>query len=285
MGNYFSGMKVAIVGLGIIGEAWADNLAADGLPLATWNRSPKQRPDFVPDLLQAVGDATHIFIVVADAPAVAELVAKIVPVLHAGQTVLQSSTITPDAVRAAAAAVAPTGALFLDAPFTGSKPAAQQRQTVYYLGGEAAAIEAARPVLERLSKTILHIGGIGAGSALKLAMNLNIAQVAQSLSESLTLARASGISDELYFQALKANVSNSGITALKETKLRTNDFSPQFSLKHMFKDLRQAQELAGQKGTKLPQLETVLKVYAEGAAKGWGDQDFTTLIQLLAKDE
>jgi len=278
-------MKVAIVGLGIIGEAWADNLVADGIPLATWNRSPKPnpRPDFVPDLIEAVRDATHIFIVVADAPAVADIIGKIVPVLHAGQTILQSSTITPDAVRAAAAAVAPTGALFLDAPFTGSKPAAQQRQTVYYLGGEAAAIEGARPVLERLSKTLFHIGPIGAGSALKLAMNLNIAQVAQALSESLTLARASGISDEIYFQALKANVSNSGITALKETKLRTNDFSPQFSLKHMFKDLRQARELAGQKGTKLPQLETVLQVYAEGAAKGWGDQDFTTLIQLLAK--
>ena len=280
-------MKVAIVGLGIIGEAWADNLVADGIPLATWNRSPKPnpRPDFVPDLIEAVRDATHIFIVVADAPAVADIVGKIVPVLHAGQTVLQSSTITPDAVRAAAAAVAPTGALFLDSPFTGSKPAAQQRQTVYYLGGEAAAIEGARPVLEHLSKTIFHIGGIGSGSALKLAMNLNIAQVAQALSESLTLARASGISDEIYFQALKANVSNSGLTALKEAKIRSADFSPQFSLKHMFKDLRQARDLAGQKGARLPQLETVLKVYEEGAARGFGDLDFISLIQLLSKGQ
>jgi len=272
-------MKVALLGLGIIGKAWADNLAADGVPLALWNRTPKEIPNFVADPAEAVRDATHIFVVVSDAAAVADVIDRIAPVLRPGQLFLQCSTITPTAVRATAEVVAKTGATFLDAPFTGSKPAAEQRQTVYYIGGAEEALEQARPVLARLSKTILHVGPVGAGAALKLAMNVNIAEVAQALSESLTLARSAGISDEVYFEALKANASHSGVAGLKEPKLRAGDFSPQFSLKHMYKDLRQARELA--EGRPLPQLDRLTAIYEAGMARGWGEQDFTALIGLL----
>jgi 3-hydroxyisobutyrate dehydrogenase-like beta-hydroxyacid dehydrogenase len=136
-----------------------------------------------------------------------------------------------------------------------------------------------RPVLERLSSAILHIGPIGSASALKLAMNVNIALIAQGLSESLTFARAAGISDDKYFEALKINASNSGLAALKEPKLRGNDFSPQFSLKHMAKDLRLALETACD--MKLPQTQNVMRIYEEGLQRGWADEDFTVLMRLL----
>src|ERR1019366_866275 len=104
-----------------------------------------------------------------------------------------------------------TGAWYLEAPFTGSKIAAEQRQTVYYLGGDAEIIEMARPVLEPISSAILHIGPLGWASTLNLAMNVNIAGVPQILCESLTMCRSAGISDEIYFSALERNVSRSGV--------------------------------------------------------------------------
>jgi 3-hydroxyisobutyrate dehydrogenase-like beta-hydroxyacid dehydrogenase len=174
-----------------------------------------------------------------------------------------------------------TGAAFLEAPFTGSKPAAEQRQMVFYAGGDEKVLEKARPVLERLARTILHIGPFGSASALKLATNINIALVAQGLSESLTFARAAGISDDTYFSALKLNVSHSGIATLKGPKLRSRDFSPQFSLKHMAKDLRLALETA--RDLELPQTLSVMRIYEEGLQRGWGEDDFTVLARLLDK--
>ena len=112
-------------------------------------------------------------------------------------------------------------------------------------------------------------------------MNLNIAQVGQALSESLQVARAAGITDDLYFQALQLNVSKSGLADLKESKLRTGDYAPQFSLKHMLKDLRQAREMAG--SLPLPQLERTIEIYEAGVQRGWEDEDFIGLIRLLTQ--
>ncbi len=274
-------MKVAILGLGIIGEAWAKNLEDDKVPLLLWNRTPKERANFVADPVEAVRRATHIFLVVSDANAVAATLDRIVPVLRPGQVVIQSSTITPAAVKAAAEAVALSGAHFLDAPFTGSKPAAEQRQTVFYVGGDAAALEVARPVMERLSRLILPVGGVGAASALKLAMNLNLAQMAQALTESLCLARSAGITDEIFFAALKANVGWSGLAELKEPKIRADDYTPQFSVKNMHKDLRQAKEFAGRRA--FPQLETLYALYEAAMSRNFGEDDFISLIRLLAR--
>ena len=276
-----SNVKVAILGLGIIGEAWARNLEVDGIPLALWNRTKKERPLVVADPVEAVRGATHIIVVVADREAVKGVIDRIAPVLRPGQLVIQSSTITPEAVRDAARIVTSVGASFLDAPFTGSKPAAEARETVFYVGGDEETIAAARPVLTRLSKAILPIGPIGAASALKLAMNLNIAGVAQTLCESLSLARSAGIHDDVYFSALRLNVSNSGVVALKERLIREQDYAPQFSVKHMYKDIRQAKEVADKRY--FPVLERLLEVYEAGTGRGFSDDDFISLIRLLER--
>ena len=272
-------MKISFFGLGIIGSIWADNLHRDGYEVRGWNRTPKRLLFFTSDIRAAAKDAEIIIVVVADPPAVQDVLDKILPVLHTGQVLVQSSTISPKATLDFARQVQKTGAAFLEAPFMGSKPAAEQRKMVFYVGGDKKVLEIARPVLERLSSAILHIGALGSASALKLAMNVNIALVMQGLGESLTLARAAGISDDTYFAALKLNVSHSGVAALKETKLRNRDFSPQFSLKHMAKDLRLALEAAGD--LKLPHAQNIMRVYEEGLKRGWGDEDFTVLVRLL----
>lgn len=276
-------MTIAILGLGIIGAAWARNLIADGLEVRCWNRTVKEFPNYRKSAAEAADGADVIIIVVADPGAVESVLGQILPVLHEGQVVVQSSTISARWSREFAAKVTATSALFLEAPFTGSKPAAEQRKTVYYLGGEKAAMDKALPVLERLSSAILHVGPVGSASSLKLAMNVNIAGVAQTLCESLALARAEGISDETYFEALKLNASRSGVSELKEPKLREGDYSPQFSVKHMAKDLRLARETAQDDKLRLSQMESLLLCYEQAVAKGWSDDDFIGLMRLFAQ--
>ncbi len=276
-------MKISVLGLGIIGSVWAKNLIADGHEVRCWNRTPKDFPNFHSSIHEAVEGAEVIFIVVTDPPAVQSVLSQIRPLLGPGVMVIQSSTISARWTLLFAEQVQETGALFLEAPFTGSKPAAEQRQTVFYLGGETEVVEKARGVLERISSAILHIGPLGSASTLKLAMNLNIAGVAQSLCESLAMCRAGGLSDEVFFNALARNVARSGVSDLKGPKLREHDYSPQFSLKHMAKDLRLALETAADLSLSLEQTAHLNDIYGQGMAAGWADDDFIGLMRLLDK--
>ena len=272
--------RITVVGLGIIGSAWAQNLHADGLTVRAWNRTPKTFPFYEADLVKAVTDAEMIIIVVADPPAVESILNVLVPHLKQGQLVAQSSTISAYWTKLFAQRVKATGAEFLEAPFTGSKPAAEARKTVFYLGGTEELVEKARPVLKRLASSILHIGELGTASSLKLAMNLNLALMSEALSESLTLARAEGIPDEKFFDALHLNVGRSGLSDLKEPKFRKADYAPQFSLKHMNKDLRLALETSGV--LNMPAARALKSFYAKGMESGFGNDDFTGMIRLLA---
>jgi 3-hydroxyisobutyrate dehydrogenase-like beta-hydroxyacid dehydrogenase len=274
--------RITILGLGIIGGAWARNLHDDGLTVRAWNRTPKSVDYFEENLESAVQDAELIIIVLADPPAVEAILKVVAPKLKPGQIVAQSSTISAEWTLKFARQVEATGATFLEAPFTGSKPAAEARKTVFYLGGDEAVVAKTRPVLQRLSSSILHVGPIGSASSLKLAMNLNIGLVAQGLNESLSLARAAGIPDEKFFEALHLNVGRSGFSDLKEPKFRAGDFSPQFSLKHMDKDFRLMLETAG--SLDLPATKAVKAFFQKGLDKGMGDDDFIGVIRLLRKD-
>jgi 3-hydroxyisobutyrate dehydrogenase-like beta-hydroxyacid dehydrogenase len=276
-------MIISVLGLGIIGSIWAKNLIADGHAVRCWNRTPKDFPHFHSSLQEAVHGTEAIFIVVADPPAVQSVLDQILPKLVPGALVIQSSTISAHWTRLFAEQVQRTGAVFLEAPFTGSKIAAEKRQTVYYLGGEPEVVEKARPILEPISSAIIHIGPLGSASSLKLAMNLNVAGVAQSLCESLSLCRASGIPDDVYFSALARNVSHSGLADLKESKLRHHDYSPQFALKHMAKDLRLAAETAAELSVSLELTEHLRNMYDRGMAAGWSEDDFIGILRLIDK--
>jgi 3-hydroxyisobutyrate dehydrogenase-like beta-hydroxyacid dehydrogenase len=274
-------MNISVLGLGIIGSTWAKNLIADGHTVRCWNRTPKDFPNFTPSIQDAVNGAEVIFIVVYDPPAVQSVLDQIKSKLGPGQLVIQSSTISAKWTQLFAEEVRKTGARFLEAPFTGSKIAAEQRQTIFYLGGDAEIVEKARPILKPLSGTILHIGPFGSASTLKLAMNLNIAGIAQTLCESLALCRQAGIPDDVYFSALTPNVSRSGVSDLKGPKLRQHDYSAQFSLKNMAKDLRLTLETAGELSLSLEQTGHLKNIYDRGIAAGWSDDDFIGLMRLL----
>jgi 3-hydroxyisobutyrate dehydrogenase-like beta-hydroxyacid dehydrogenase len=276
-------MQIAVLGLGIIGSAWARNLITDGHEVRCWNRTPREFPNFTPSIHEAVKGAETIFVLVSDPAAVQSVLEQILPELRPNQLVIQSSTISAEWTLKFAEMVQGSGATFLEAPFTGSKLAAEKRQTVYYLGGDSSVVERARSLLKSIAGVILHIGPLGTASSLKLAMNLNIAGIGQTLCESLTLSRAAGISDDTYFEALSFNVARSGLSDLKEPKLRQRDYSPQFSLKHMGKDLRLALETAASFSLTLEQTAHLKKIYDRGMETGWKEDDFIGLVRDVEK--
>jgi 3-hydroxyisobutyrate dehydrogenase-like beta-hydroxyacid dehydrogenase len=274
-------MNISVLGLGIIGSAWAKNLIADGHNVRCWNRTPKDFPNFFASIDEAVDQAEVIFIIVYDPPAVQSVLDQILPKLGPGKLLIQSSTISAHWTLVFADLVTKTGAQYLEAPFTGSKIAAENRQTVYYLGGEPDVIEKARPILSPIASKIQHIGPLGTASTLKLAMNLNIAGVAQTLCESLELSRKAGIDDDIFFGALAVNVGHSGVADLKEPKLRGRDYSPQFSLKNMAKDIRLALETADEFSVSISQTAHLNEIYQKGVDAGWADEDFIALMKAL----
>ncbi len=273
-------MKVSIFGIGIIGAIWARNYEADGLLAATWNRSPKpETPRWQPDIVAAARAGDILQIVVGDPPAVESVIAALAPALAPGKIVVQSSTIDPASSDRFRQLVEARGARYVEAPFTGSKPAAEARKTVFYLGGETGAVAAVEPVLAHVSEFRFQIGTNAQASALKLAMNLQIAGLMEALCEGITFARRAGIADDTFFKVLGCNVANSGLVKLKEQKVRAGDFAPQFSVKHMGKDLRLAVETAGEEA--LPQTKLVRDRLRDAEQRGWGDEDFSALLKLL----
>jgi 3-hydroxyisobutyrate dehydrogenase-like beta-hydroxyacid dehydrogenase len=275
-------MNLCLVGYGIIGKAWHRHYVTDGYALRLWNRSPQNLPEFVPDLLKAAEGADVIHIVVADPPAVQDIIERIAPVLRPETLVIQSSTISPSWATIFQTRVESLGASYVEAPFTGSKVAAENRQNIFYLGGRPQALERAETILAGLSKLIRRLGTVEQACALKLAMNLQIASISQALIESLTLARSYQIPDDLYFELLENNVSHSGLSELKKNKLLTADYRPQFSLKHLHKDLALA--LQSTEASRLPLTAATLNIYQQGLEAGLGEEDFIALIKLLTRD-
>jgi 3-hydroxyisobutyrate dehydrogenase-like beta-hydroxyacid dehydrogenase len=273
--------SIGVIGLGIIGSVWARHYETAGVLAGAWNRSPQ--PDFprwLPGPAAVARASDVIQIVIADPPAVDAVLAAILPELGANKFVIQSSTIDPDSSERFCRLVTATGARYLEAPFVGSKSAAEARKNNFYLGGSAELAAEAEPLLALVSERRFHIGTGRQAATLKLAINLNVALQMAALGESLALARRAGIGDDTYFSVLEKNISCSPLVKLKEANLRSGDFPPQFSIKHMSKDMRLARGAAGAQA--LPQLNAVCEQLRRAEAAGWGSEDFSAMVKLAS---
>ncbi len=272
--------RVGVIGIGIIGAVWANNYESAGLLSASWNRSPKPAsPKWCADAASVARACSVVHLVVSDPGSVSEVLSAIEAELRPEQLVIQSTTIDPESAGRFAARVRARGAQYLEAPFMGSRVAAEQRKTVFLTGGDAAVAERAEPVLGQLSAVRHHVGSEAQAAALKLSFNLHVAITMQGICEGLNLARQSELGDAAFFRILEATALWSGFHSLKEPKLTSGDFSPQFSVKHMLKDVRLAIALA-QPGS-VPLGSAVREQLTEAHRRGFSDEDMAALIKVL----
>lgn len=277
---------IAQIGLGIIGRAWAEAHRSDGVhELRAWNRTPlADTPWAYGDLGAAVDGADIVHICLAGPPSVEAVLEQIQPRLRAGMLVIQSSTISPEAASRFERLVRAAGADYLEAPFTGSKPAAIARQLVFFLGGSEAARTRGLTVLGSLSRKQFAFATPEQAAAIKLAMNLQIAAITQALIEGMQLAAHHGIAREAFFEVLDFNVARSGLVDLKKLKLLNGDYQPQFSVKHMGKDLQLATATADNLSLPLPLTARCAELYAKAIERGLGDLDFIATEQLFDEE-
>jgi 3-hydroxyisobutyrate dehydrogenase-like beta-hydroxyacid dehydrogenase len=274
-------LRAGVFGLGIMGRAIAGNLEADGLLAASWNRTPQPDfPRFRPDPADVVKAADLLFIIVTDARAVAVILDRIEPLLEARHLIIQCSTVEPAKDIEFAARAGRRGADFIEAMIAGSKDAAIARKIVFYTGGDAESIARAEPALRALSAERVHVGAIGKASAVKLATNLNLAIQIAALCESYFFARRAGLSDAEFFSVLRHNITWNRMAEFKEPKFRARDFSPQFSVKNMLKDVRLTLAVHADDYT-LPLLQATERIYARAVEAGLGDEDMIALYRLL----
>lgn len=277
--------SVGLIGLGIIGKRVAASLRSHGFKVYVWSTSPHSEPNFLgsPAEVAEVCDIIQLF--VPDASALFEMLEAMKPQLGPRHLILCNATVGPEATLEAARIVAETGAQMLDAPFTGSKGAAEKGELVYYIGGEDGLLRLAEPVLRASSKAVIKVGKIGEAAVLKLATNMMVTVTVQVLAEALALVRKAGIDGALLEAALEEHAVRSVLTDMKLPKMLESQYEPQFALKHALKDMRLATDLAEKAGLDLPATLMSTTALCGGMERGWGDLDFSAVAKLYEQPD
>ncbi|MDA7907350.1 NAD(P)-binding domain-containing protein [Akkermansiaceae bacterium] len=237
-----------LLGLGIIGSRSADQLVAAGHPLKTWNRTPRDRPDSVTDLVAAATEADVMVCYLRDDQAVREVFTQIESQLGEGKTFINHATIDPETTLWLERQCKAAGGKFLDAPFTGSRDAAAGGNLVYYIAGDRDLLEEQRPLLELTSREIVYLGQPPAATVVKITTNLATAAAVQALTEALEISRRHGVDPRAWHDAAKLNGCYAPVMGMKIPTLLENDFSPHFSTENMAKDTNYALQLADSAG-------------------------------------
>ena len=271
--------KIGVIGLGIIGRGISAHLRRKGFQVFVWNRTPRPVPNFVGSPAELAELCDYIQIFVSDDEALLHTVHQLSEKLAPRHIVIGHSTVAPDSMRAAAEIVGGRGARFVEAPFTGSRVAAEKGELVYYTGGEEKILRQARPILEASSKEIIEIGELGQAAVIKVATNMVTAASVEATAEALALVRALGVPMEKFVDAMQANASHSTTLAMKMPKMIERDFEPHFSVKHMLKDMQIASQLGLSHYLDLGGTAAVRDRLLEQMQWGRGDDDFSAVAR------
>ena len=273
-----SGKAVAgVIGLGIIGNRVAANLRRAGYQVWLWNRTLRPEPNFLSSPAEVAESAKHIQIFVANGEALLSVVKAMAPVLTPEHIVMNHATVSPKETLEAAAIVREKHAVFLDAPFTGSRDAAAQGELIYYVAGDPSALTRVRSLLEASSKKILTFGEIGQATVIKIATNVISATAVGALAEALALLHSHGVELNKLSEALESNAARSPVIDMKLPGMIHADFDPRFSLKNMFKDVQIALSAAEDKNLELPTASAFAGTAMAGLQRGWGESDFSVI--------
>ncbi len=279
-------MRVAFLGLGIMGRPMAANLVKAGHEVSVWNRTPREveGATTAPTPAEAVKSKEAVWVCVSDTKAVQAVLfgpGGAIEGLASGTIVVDSSTIAPSASLLFMEGLQEKGCEFLDAPMTGSKIAAENGTLIFMIGGAPHNIERVEPLLRAMGQKVIHMGDNGKGLSAKLAQNMNIVFIYEGLCESLTLAKKLGVPAEKMFELIEASMIRSGVAEYKKPFILKQDFSPNFPLRLMHKDMHLMMDAAKENSVDLPGLAKIDEIYEEAVKAGYDDLDYSATIMLL----
>ena len=281
-------LAVGFVGLGAMGRGMARNLHRAGLLHGVWNRTRERAAELAAELgcgapaspaeLAAQCDVV-VLCVSADADVLA-VVDAMAPALRPGSIVIDCSTVAAATAREAARRLAARSAEFLDAPVSGGVEGARDGTLAIMVGGSAAAMERARPVLAAMGRAVTHFGPCGAGQAAKATNQIMCAGIIQAVAEAMAFAKAEGLPLDALIDTLGKGAGSSWYFVHRAPNMVRNDYPPGFRVRLHEKDLRICHDMAARHGVQLPVVETTLQHYRRLIELGHGDDDISTIFRL-----
>jgi 3-hydroxyisobutyrate dehydrogenase len=281
--------RIAFLGLGIMGAGMAGRLLDAGFPLTVYNRSASRAHALeakgarvAESPLAAASDADIVFSMVADdaaSRATWDGEHGALAGARPGTIVVECSTVTVGRVRELADAAARGGCTFVDAPVTGSKMQAAAGELLFLVGAEDATLARIRPALEAMGKTIIHLGPVGSGALVKLINNFLCGVQAASLAEAIAVIERSALDRDRTVQAIVNGSPGSPVMKTLANRILADDFSPNFYLHLLAKDMGYAIAEGQSRGVPMTTATTALEMLRSAMAHGDGDRDMAAVVQ------
>jgi len=281
---------VAFIGLGIMGGPMAANLVKAGFEVVGYNRSPEPVKRLIDaggrgaeSVADAVRGADVIVTMVPDSPDVEAVTGGddgVFAAAKSGAIYVDMSTIRPDVAVRVAEAGHKAGLRVLDAPVSGGEAGAVEGSLSIMVGGEPADFAAAKPVLEAVGKTIVHVGPAGSGQTVKAANQLIVAGNIQLLAEAVVFLEAYGVDTKAALEVLGGGLAGSTVLNRKGPNMLSREFAPGFRLALHHKDMGIVTSAAREAGVVIPLGSAVAQLIAALVARGDGGLDHSGLLKL-----
>jgi 3-hydroxyisobutyrate dehydrogenase-like beta-hydroxyacid dehydrogenase len=287
--------RVAVLGAGNMAGAMVGTLRRSGFDVVVWNRTGARAEavadahgaTVAPAAASAVQGADVILSSLADDEAVIATYLGDEGAASAcgpDHVVLEMSTIAPDTARRVGEAVAASGAAFLDAPVSGSVPTVEKGELTIMVGGDAAALERARPVLDALASKVFYVGELGAGATVKLAVNALVHAIDVGLSEALVLAEKAGVERSAAYDVFAAGAAAAPFVLYKRPAFEDPDNAQlTFTLDLMAKDLDLILSLASEVGAPMHQAERNRELVERAISNGFSGRDLSAIAEYFRR--
>ena len=284
-------MKIGFIGFGIMGSAMAANLAKAGYHLLVHNRTKDKVEPLLSTNVVWKGDPAElaaevdVVFTMLSTPEVVYDVAcgenGFLAAMKPGSIWVDCSTVNPSFSQQMGQRCREHSVGFLDAPVSGSKIPAEKGELLFLVGGDADLVNGCAPYFNVMGKKYVHVGGNGMGSAMKMVINLLLGEAMFAFSEGMVLGESLGISQEMLFDVLLSSPAVAPLMALKRKKMETGDYSPEFPLQWVQKDLHLASVSAYEQGVSLPGLNVIKEVFALAKRRGLAQSDLSAIYKFL----
>jgi 3-hydroxyisobutyrate dehydrogenase-like beta-hydroxyacid dehydrogenase len=279
------------MGLGIMGQAMAANILKAGYPLTVFNRTATRAAALarqgaaVAPTPKALAQAAEVSIAMVTGPeALYNLLwgpEGAAEALEPGKVLINMSSVSPSFTKEMAVQVAASGAVFIDAPVSGTKKPAEEGALVILAGGKEEKIRKLEPLLLTMGKKVIYCGRVGQGSMMKMFINLLLGVMMEGFAEALNFGRLGGLDFDAMLETVASGAMNSPMFQVKAANLKARHYPPAFPLKHLAKDCKFVVDTAFELGAPVPVGQTLLHLYRSGWAQGWGDEDISAIARVL----
>lgn len=282
---------IGFIGLGIMGKPMAKNLINAGHPLVVYNRTASKAQELVAMGARQVGspkevaeNAEIIITMVADSPDVEQVIlgpAGVIEGARAGSIIVDMSSISPIVTQRIAAELATRKVAMFDAPVSGGEVGAVQATLSIMVGGDETLFADVKPVLEKMGKSVVRVGAVGAGGVTKLSNQIIVAAALQGISEALVLAQKAGVDLLHVYEAIKGGMAGGRTLDMKAPKIAERNFEPGFKLDLHIKDLKNALQAGKALGVPLPSTSLIHELFSACSAQGNGQKDHSAIFTLI----